>query len=295
MKKSIFIFLFLFFLLNSRIAFARPTMFGRLLGEKVSPTVILSPLGRLMEFLDKKEVSPAPTLDKSGEVLGFSINKNFTPAVLTVAMLGDSMIDVLWESLPQLRTALEKYFPDTKLNLYNFGVGASNIEYASFRLTQGYQYMGKSFPSVLSIKPDVLVLESFAYNNFGDNQKGLDKQWLLIAEIIEKTKRISPKTKIVLASTIAPNSAVYGDGIDGIDWPLDQKKTRATTVKKYLENMINFAVSQGYPLADAYHSSMDVNGEGKLEYISASDNLHLSGPGGVLFCNKVAETISSLW
>jgi len=291
----VFTSLLLFFFLTPQTVFAQSSMFGRLLGEEAAPGVILSRFGRLMELLDKKEITPTPAPDSTGQVLGFSVNKNLAPPVLTVAMLGDSMIDVLWESLPQLRTALEKYFPNTKLNLYNFGVGASNIEYASYRLANSYEYMGKSFPAVLSIKPDVLVLESFAYNNFGDNQEGLDKQWLLIAEIIEKTKRISPKTKIVLASTIAPNSAVYGDGIDGIDWPLDQKMARAVTVRKYLENMINFATSEGYPLADAYHASMDASGEGKLEYISASDHLHLSGSGGVLFCNKVAEVISSLW
>lgn len=270
-------------------------MFGKLLGEDVAPGAMLSRFGRLMDFFDKKEITPTPASDFTGQVLGFSVNKNLAPLVLTVAMLGDSMTDVLWQSLPQLRTALEKYFPEIKLNLYNFGVGASNIEYASYRLTNDYQYMGKSFPAVLSIKPDVLVLESFAYNNFGDGQEGLDKQWLLIAEIIEKTKRISPKTKIILASTIAPNSAVYGDGIDGVSWSLDQKRARAVTVRRYLENMINFATSREYPLADAYHSSIDASGEGKLEYISASDHLHLSGPGEVLFCNKVARAIEELY
>ena len=76
---------------------------------------------------------------------------------------------------------------------------------------------------------------------------------------------------------------------------MDQKLTRAQTVRSYLENMINFANSQGYSLADAYHLSLDKNGEGKLEYISAADYLHPSGPGGVLFCNQVAKEIFKIY
>ncbi|MFH1705856.1 MAG: SGNH/GDSL hydrolase family protein [Patescibacteria group bacterium] len=289
-KKGFFIIFLLSFLLP-RPAWAQMSMFGRLLREGFGQETILSRFGRLLDFLNGQERDEKESPVLTAEVLGVTV----PIPELTVAVLGDSMVDVLRQSLPQLRTALENHFPKTKLNLYNFGVGATDMEYALFRLTNGYRYMSGSYSSVLSVNPDVLVLESFAYNNFGDSQEGLDKQWLLIAGIIDQVKKVSSKTEIVLASTIAPNSSVYGDGIDGIGWPPDQKRARAETVKKYLQNMVNFAASEGYPLADAYHSSMDENGQGKLEYISTADHLHLSGPGGVLFCQKVADTIRGLW
>jgi len=267
---------------------AQVSQFGQLLGEPQ-----ISGFGLLLA----QEPTPTPTPEarSTPQVLGVEVEKQSGPKSLAVAVLGDSMIDVLQSDLPQLQTALKNYFPNTNLSLYNFGVGASNLGHALYRLTNEYEYLGRNFPSVVSIQPDILVLESFAYNNFGDSQEGLDKQWLLIAEIITKVEQLSPKTKIILAATIAPNSSVYGDGIDGIDWPPDQKRARVLTVKKYLQNLINFATSQGYSLADAYHPSMDANGEGKLTYINAGDNLHPSGPGGVLFCQKIAEVIRKLW
>jgi hypothetical protein len=271
---------------------AQTSRFGLLIRqEAIDYSKTSQPLTRLGKLLQQSSPTPSPSAEP--QILG---DKN-TPASrkLTVAVLGDSMVDVLQPELPQLREALKKYFPETELKLYNFGVGATNLEYARYRLTNEYDYLGKRYPSVLSVKPDVLVIESFAYNNFGDSQEGLDKQWLLLAEIISQTKKLSPKTRIILAATIAPNSQVYGEGIAGIDWSAEEKKERSQTVKKYLENLIHFAQSQNYPLADAYHPSMDKNGEGKLVYINAADHLHPSGPGGQLFCRQVAETIKSLF
>lgn len=284
MKKKILLFLLVIFLVRP-LRVEAVSGFGRLMGKTRLETKLVSRFGQLISSQIEKVV------EKVSRALGV----DRASSILTVALLGDSMTDVLQPDLPQLKEALGKRFPGTKFKLYNFGVGASNMEYGLYRLTNEYDYLGKHFPSVLSVGPDVLVIESFAYNNFGDTKKGLDKQWLLLGEITTKVKELSPKTKIVLAAAIAPNSSVYGDGIDGIDWPLDQKKARVATVKRYLENLINFAHSQKYPLADAYHQSMDSHGEGKLKYISTADHVHPSGPGGVLFCQQVAETVRSLY
>jgi hypothetical protein len=237
--------------------------------------------------------TPIPTEPPEGQVLG-TVDINESAREITIAVLGDSMIDVLQPDLPQLQSSLKKYYPEVKFNLFNFGVGASDLEYAVERLTEEYVYLGSKYPAVLSVKPDVLVIESFAYNNFGYGQEGLDKQWMLIGDIITRTNKISPDTEIVLAATIAPNATVYGKGIDGIEWNQAERLVRSETVKEYLQNIINFANSQGYPLADAYHASIDEYGEGKPVYINAQDNLHPSGPGGELFCQKTAEAIAEL-
>jgi hypothetical protein len=266
------------------------SQFGKLLAE---PETQVSQFRRLLENeITTPTPTPTPVLNNSGQVLG-TTDIFGSKEKLTVAVLGDSMVDVLQPDLPQLQSALENYFPKAEFELFNFGVGASDLEYAVQRLTEDYVYLGTKYPAVLSVKPDILVIESFAYNNFGYGKVGLDKQWLLIGDIITKTKELSPETKIVLAATIAPNSTVHGQGIDGIEWNQAERIVRADTVKEYLENIINFANSQGFPLADAYHPSMDAYGEGKPVYINAQDHLHPSGPGGELFCQKVAEAITN--
>ncbi len=267
---------------------AQVSQFRRLLEDEVSTTVQDGEPDQI------DQVEPEITSQSDGEVLGESTEAYSGPESLTVAVLGDSMVDVLQPDLPQLHSALRNYYSGADLQLFNFGVGASDLEYAVERLTNDYEYLGSKYPSVLSVKPDVLVIESFAYNNFGYEKSGLDKQWMLIGDIITKTKKLSPDTQIVLAATIGPNSTIYAKGVDGIEWNQAERLVRTETVRKYLENIINFANSQGYPIADAYHASIDSYGEGKPVYINAQDKLHPSGPGGELFCKKIADAIAEL-
>ena len=100
-----------------------------------------------------------------------------------------------------------------------------------------------------------------------------------------------PEAKIVIAATIAPNWDVFGDGAPGISFPAEEKRARVETIKKYIENTIAFAKSQGLPLADAYHGSMDANGNGLTKYINSGDHIHYSDSGRAFFSQIVANSI----
>ena len=54
---------------------------------------------------------------------------------LTIALLGDSMIDTLGPDLPHLKKELAKRFQKTQFTLLNYGAGATNIESGLSRLT----------------------------------------------------------------------------------------------------------------------------------------------------------------
>jgi len=94
-----------------------------------------------------------------------------------------------------------------------------------------------------------------------------------------------------LAATIAPNSIIFANDVPGLHFTALEKVEKTSTIKLYLQNLINFAGSQNFPLADAYHPSLDGQ-EGNRLYINANDNIHPSGPGGELFCGIVAKAIS---
>lgn len=208
----------------------------------------------------------------------------------TIAFLGDSMIDVMQPDLPQLASVLKEFYPQAKFKLLNYGVGASNIDYGITRLTTGYTYLDQNFPSLLSQNPDIIVIESFAYNHWENNQSGLNRQWLALGKIVETIKNQS-QAKIILAATVGPDKVTLCDGIDGINLSSNQKQEKAQTIRAYLQNIINFAGSQDYPLANAYHASLDSQGNGKSVYVNAGDHLHPSDAGKYLFAQKIAETI----
>lgn len=210
----------------------------------------------------------------------------------TVALFGDSMIDTLGTALTDVGVALSKQFPDKIFTLYNYGAGGENIEAGITRLTNSYTYLGQQKPSLLSIKPDVVVIESFAYNHWTDSQSDIDRHWLAIAKSIETIKRYDPNIKIVLAATIAPYCPTYTDGSANL--PPERKLFQCQTVKKYLDNMYRFATSQNYPLANAFHESLLGDGNGAPTFINQTDHIHYSEKGRTLFANEVAEAIAQV-
>lgn len=209
----------------------------------------------------------------------------------TIALLGDSMIDTLGPTVPNLTAQLTNFFPSTKFSMLNYGVGGTNIDYGLQRLTQEYSYLGKTFPPLISTKPDIVVVESFAYNPYSSDAGALDKHWLQLAAIINTLKKNIPGVKIIIAATIAPNSLVFADGAPGISLSIADKLSRTNTIKQYLDSTVKFAISQRLPLADAYHASLDVFGNGRLAYISPTDHIHYSEAGRVLFAQKLADAI----
>jgi len=200
----------------------------------------------------------------------------------TIAFLGDSMIDTMGPDLPAVKSKLTSIYGATDFTLLNYGVGATNIDYGIERITNGYTYLGNQKPSLASAKPNIVVLESFGYNPFPDADGGVNRHWLALSRAVDTLRAQMPGVKIVVAATIAPHtsSVISPD--------------HARVIKSYLESTIGFARSQGLQLADAYHASLDANGEGKLLYINPGDHIHYSDAGRALFAEKVVQALQAV-
>ena len=204
-----------------------------------------------------------------------------------IALLGDSMIDTLDLNLCQ--KSFNRYFPHKKIEFLKYGYGATNIDTAPERLTQNTTYLDQNNPSILSLNPDIIVVESFAYNNFGNTSTGIDRHTEKFKEIVKIIQENNPETKILLSATIAPNSLVYAQGIKNLKLTSLDRIERTSTIKLYLENTINFAQKNNLPLADTYHQSL-MNNNGILELIDPSSYIHPSPLGIELYCDSLAKS-----
>jgi lysophospholipase L1-like esterase len=232
--------------------------------------------------------TPAPTASPTPTpVAHFTVQSE-----VTIALLGDSMIDTLGPDVPNLQQLLSEYYPETSFRIKNFGVGGTNIDYGIERITSGYTYLGQPIPSLESTKPDVVVLESFGYNPFPVEQGHIDRHWMALAYAVDTIKQNVPSAKIIIGATIAPNSRVFGDGAAGLSFDPVAKQEKVARIDEYVENAIKFAKSQHLPLADAYDASRDANGNGKLEYINGGDHIHYSEAGRQLFAQKVFDAVT---
>lgn len=211
----------------------------------------------------------------------------------TIALLGDSMIDTLGPDIPHLKKKLTALYPGRSFTLYNYGVGATNIDYGLERITNGYTYLGTAVPSLISRHPDIVVVESFGYNPYTYDAGAIDRHWLQLAAVVDTLRRNIPGVRIIIASTIAPSSKKFGDGAPGLSFAADDKFRRTQVIKSYLDSTVKFAKSEHLPLADAYHASLDRNGDGILTYINGGDHIHYSDAGRALFAAKVADAIAA--
>lgn len=240
--------------------------------------------------------TPTPILSakasaSTGPVLGITTP---LPAIggegqfISLALLGDSMIDTIPVNI--IQNSLNKLFPSVKFNIYNYGYGATNIESGLLRLTQKSTYLSEDYPPILDLKPNLIVVESFAYNNFGNSTAGLERQRLALERIVNTIRTKTPDTQIILAATIAPNSLNFADGVKNLRLTSLEKSEKSSTTKLYLQNLVNFASEFNLPLIDAYHPSLK-NNEGLPELISSSDHLHPSILGTEFFSDLLAKTL----
>lgn len=249
------------------------------------PTPIVS-FGDLLpqpsQVLGGSDISPQPEIRTPVRLQ----KKNYT-----IVLLGDSMVDTLGPEFPELSSELSSRFSDASFTILNYGAGGTNIDYGIERLTNDHEYLGEQRPALITRLPDIVVIESFAYNPYPYDEGALDRHWLALAQTIDTLKTHVPDARIIIAATIAPNATVFGDGAKDTWFSPVDKYERVGTIKKYLESTTRFAQSQNLPLADAYHPSLGSDGNGKVDYINAGDHIHYSPAGRAFFAKILTGTI----
>jgi hypothetical protein len=212
---------------------------------------------------------------------------------LTIALVGDSMVDVMGRDLPYLKTALQSFFPRADFNLLNYGVGAENIERGYSRIQGEYDYKEVHYYPLSAVNPDIVIIESFAYNPFSQKDGELDKQWTYLSMITDFLKN-NTSAQIIIMATIAPSRSHFGQGPGGVNWPADIAWEHSQRINSLLDNAIKFAQAANLPYIDVYHQTLQVNGEGNSAYISSHDHIHQSEAGNRFLASLIAEKIFNL-
>lgn len=217
--------------------------------------------------------SPAPKLSKS---------------TYTIAVFGDSMVDTMGEKLDYLQKALSAKYPTTTFKLYNYGIGAQNIEQGLARWDQPFSYQTRNYPLITGINADVIILGSFAYNPFPPHDR--NRHYLNLRELVKRAN--SQTASVYLLAEIAPLKTGFGNGPGGINWSTDLANTQSAHIVEQLENVINVSSSDNVKLINAYKQSQVDGKFGNPTYVSTHDGIHPSLEGHVLMANLITRTIS---
>lgn len=203
-----------------------------------------------------------------------------------IALLGDSMIDFL-NDFPHLRDLLRSLNPNIKWEILNYGVGASNVGYGLYRVNSEYDYLGRHFQSLIETNPDIVVVESFAYNHGDMPESEYQRNLKRIFEELQKAGK-----KIVFLATIAPNKANYAKG--AADWGDEYRSKEYEKTRRFMDLGIDAAREAGIPIVDAFHQSLDGDRGGNEKYIYGGDWIHPSPEGAEFIAKLLGPAIISL-
>ena len=229
-----------------------------------SPTAILSPTD-----------TPFPT-------------KKLSKKRYSIALYGDSLIDTMSDHTDLLNIYLSRMYPGITFTIYNYGIGAQNVEAGLARFESAFSNRNRTYPPITEIKPDVIVVGSFSYNPFSPHDK--EKHKALLSQIVSKSKQT--RADVYMLQEIAPLGATFGDGPTGVNWTDAVSIEHSNHIIELLGNVPVIAAEQHVKVIDVYSRSKAAGSEyGTSGLVSTSDGIHPSEAGHALTFRTMLSTI----
>lgn len=213
---------------------------------------------------------------------------------VTVSCLGDSMFDTMGEDCAVLSEALAEAHPDVDWRVRNHAVSGTRADYGLYRVTHDYQYAGRSGKSVAYDDPDIVILESFAYNHIIDREEGLEHYRTVLTRIVEAL-RLHTRAKILFVRTIPPDHDHFLESVPNFyTLPPRNRRIMAGVVDTYMAAAREWADGLGLPCADAYDLCLAeiARGVPHRVFIDPADNIHPSGYGHRFVARCIAEALT---
>lgn len=216
--------------------------------------------------------------------------------MIRIVATGDSMTQTAGDGCPALTTELARKYPDKKFEIINQGVGGTRAGYGLWRMTNEYEVDKKKFSPLVSLNPDIVILESFAYNNATDgllNDEGLihfrDMHYKMVETIREKTDAV-----IIFVVTIAPDVNHFIENVPCFyNTPKSILKSMAEERMRYLEEAIKIAGELELPLVNVYAATLAAQADGTplSTFINPEDCIHPNEKGHELTAHLIVEVM----
>jgi len=218
-----------------------------------------------------------------------------TKKSIRIIATGDSMTDTAGEGCPALAKELANAFPDREFEIINQGVGGTRVGYGLWRLTNDYEHNEKQCKALVSLDPDLVLVESFAYNNGSDGPRdgGIAHFRDMHFKIID-TIRTRTNAEIIAVVTVAPDPEHFVESVPNFKYtPVAIRRWMAGDRVAYLEEMIKIAHELELPLANVYQATLDAQSTGTPlgDFIRDDDCIHPNEKAHELSAQLILEAI----
>lgn len=205
-----------------------------------------------------------------------------------IAVYGDSLEDTMGEILEYLEHTLKRKYPGVNFTLYNFGKGAENVEMGLNRFGNGLNYQDRHYPPLSQIRPDILIIGSYAYNPFSPYDR--DRHWLGLTKLVKQAQTITDQVYVL--AEIAPLRGDFGKGPNGVNWDSNTAFVHSGHIIEQLENAVALSRNLNLPLIDVFNKTISGNKEGNRTYVNPSDGIHPSVAGHEFTADIIASALS---
>lgn len=206
----------------------------------------------------------------------------------SIAFIGDSLVDTMHTSLPYVTESLHNRFPYISFNLYNYGIGAENVESGLARFDKKLIYKDRIYPPLFTLSPDMIIIGSWAYNPFSPNDPQKHKR--LLTEVVRKAQATG--AHIYLLEELAPLGADFAKGVGGVSFSKEEAIKQSERIVEQLQNAKDIAESLHIPLIDVYDKTKLPTSEfGQTQYTNQTDGIHPSPLGHRLTADIVTQTV----
>ena len=215
---------------------------------------------------------------------------------MRIAIYGDSMTEFLHLPPQALAEHLASLQPQVDAELFNYGVGATRAELVLYRLRYEYWHGRQRMQPLPVLQPDILVLESCAFNNSNDQQAGLKNFTHIWDQILATCRELAPQARVLLYLTIPPIAAVPDERGNRLFFgalpEIFALRHHWRTI--YQQAFAQWAAHQGLPLVDVRQHVFNMSAQTPINHWVAADGVHPNPTGVNLISAQIAAGITAL-
>jgi len=216
-----------------------------------------------------------------------------------IVCLGDSMTDdqpilnrllVLRPNwVEMLRTRLRERFPELRIRVYNHGVRSEGISSTSARMLNpserldNYHKKQTVLPAVVTINPDIIILESHGYMSHPMDR---DEYVKTVKETVFLAQE-QMEAEVFFLATICPDGANLKKPYPKYANDPEKRTREAKLIRKRIEDFMQLGEELGIEVIDVYSKSS----ANPKEYVKSKDMVHPSYEGHLLIAEEVFNEI----
>ena len=215
---------------------------------------------------------------------------------MKIVLIGDDTISRWGPHCAPLAEELNRIFIRNTFHVENCGVAGSRAGHGIYRVSHDYRdESGALHPCIAQGNPDLVIVESFAYTNCNDDAEGLTDYREVLRNLWNEVERTTAAKMMFLVS-LPPDRERFLENSDFFfNTPKATRQRMADRAKLYLEEAINIARDEEWPLADAYSETLKAvaKGDRLRRYINQSDCVTPSGYGYAMMARVLAREIDA--